>query len=419
MSKLFGKTPGSLRAVAAAVAMSCAAGVAHADTVKIAFIDPLSGPFAPVGQNQLHSFQAIAELANKDKWSGEHKIEVVGFDNKASPQESLTQLKAAIDQGYRYITQGNGSGVGLALLDAVNKHNERNPGKEVVFLNYAAIDPDMTNSKCSFWHFRFDANSDMKMEALTSYMAPNKDIKSVYIIGQNYAFGQAVSRAAKEYLKRKRPDIKIAGDDLHPIAQVKDFSPYIAKIKASGADTVITGNWGADLALLIRAAKDADLKANFYTYYGVTTGVPTAMGAAGAERVKIVGNWMINNENFKGKEIVEAYKKKYNDDYYTAQTHSSIGMLSQAIKASKSVDPVKVAFAMEGAKFASLNGEVTMNKVDHQLQQPLYIGTWTKVDGKTVKYDQENTGYGWKMDKKIDAYQAGQPTSCQMKRPSA
>jgi branched-chain amino acid transport system substrate-binding protein len=410
-----------IRPLAAAVSFALLAApfAAQADTVRIAFIDPLSGPFAPVGTNQLHSFQSIAEMASKEKWAGEHKIEVVGFDNKASPQESLTQLKAAIDQGYRYITQGNGSGVGLALLDAINKHNERNPGKEVVFLNYAAIDPDMTNSKCSFWHFRFDANSDMKMEALTSYMAPNKDIKSVYIIGQNYAFGHAVTRAAKEYLKRKRPDIKIAGDDLHPIAQVKDFSPYIAKIKASGADTVITGNWGADLALLIRAAKDADLKANFYTYYGATTGVPTAMGAAGVDRVKIVGNWMINNDTFKGKEIVEGFKKKYNDDYYAAQTHSGIGMLAQAIKLAKSPDPVKVAFAMEGAKFNSLNGEVTMNKADHQLQQALYIGTWAKVDGKTVKYDQENTGYGWKMDKRIDAYMAGQPTSCQMKRPGA
>jgi branched-chain amino acid transport system substrate-binding protein len=402
-----------------AVAAMLVASAAHAETVKIAFIDPLSGPFAPVGQNQLKSFQLIADMANQQKWAGEHRIEVVGFDNKGSPQDSLTQLKSAIDQGYRYITQGNGSGVGLALLDAINKHNERNPGKEVVYLNYAAIDPDMTNSKCSFWHFRFDANSDMKMEALTSYMAPNKDIKKVYIIGQNYAFGHAVSKAAKEYLKRKRPDIAIVGDDLHPIAQVKDFSPYVAKIKASGADTVITGNWGADLALLIRAAKDADLKANFYTYYAVTTGVPTAMGAAGADRVKIVGNWMINSDNFNGKEVVEAFKKKYNDDYYSAQTHSSIGMLAQAIKSTKTTNPVKVAFALEGMKFNSLNGQVTMNKVDHQLQQPLYIGTWSKTDGKAVKYDQENTGYGWKMDKKIDAYVGSQPTSCQMKRPAA
>uniref|UniRef100_UPI0035B54365 branched-chain amino acid ABC transporter substrate-binding protein n=1 Tax=Massilia scottii TaxID=3057166 RepID=UPI0035B54365 len=409
----------TIRPLTLAVSFALLSASAQAETVKIAYIDPLSGPFAPVGQNQLKSFQLIADMATQQKWAGEHKVEVVGFDNKASPQESLTLLKTVIDQGYRYITQGSGSGVGLALLDAINKHNERNPGKEVVFLNYAAIDPDMTNSKCSFWHFRFDANSDMKMEALTSYMAPNKDIRSVYIIGQNYAFGQAVSRAAKEYLKRKRPDIKIAGDDLHPIAQVKDFSPYIAKIKASGADTVITGNWGADLALLIRAAKDADLKANFYTYYGVTTGVPTAMGAAGADRVKIVGNWMVNNDKFLGKDIVEAFKKKYNDDYYAAQTHSAIGMLSQAIKTARTTDPVKVAFALEGAKFNSINGEVIMNKADHQLQQPLYIGTWTKTNGKDIKYDQENTGYGWRMDKKIDAYLANQPTSCQMKRPGA
>ncbi|SFM67240.1 branched-chain amino acid ABC transporter substrate-binding protein [Rugamonas rubra] len=402
----------------AAVFTSCLAiGTAAAETVKIAFIDPLSGPFAPVGQNQLKSFQLIADMANKGKWAGDKQIEVVGFDNKGSPQESLTQLKGVIDQGYRYITQGNGSGVGLALLDAVNKHNERNPGKEVVYLNYAAVDPDMTNSKCSFWHFRFDANSDMKMEALTSFMAPDASIKKVYIIGQNYAFGHAVARAAREYLTRKRPDIRIVGDDLHPIAQVKDFSPYIAKIKAAGADTVITGNWGADLALLIRAAKDADLKANFYTYYGITTGVPTAMGAAGAERTKIVGNWMANNETFAGKEIVTAFKAKYNDDYYAAQTHSIITILSQAIKTARTADPVKVAFAMEDMKVQSINGEVWMQKKDHQLQQALYIGTWSKVNGKDVRFDQENTGYGWKLDKKIDAYVSGQPTSCQMKRP--
>ena len=95
----------------------------------------------------------------------------------------------------------------------------------------------------------------MKMEALTTYIKDRPDVKKVYLINQNYSLGQQVSRAAKEMLARKRPDVKIVGDDLHPIGQVKDFSPYIAKIKQSGADTVITGNWGPDLALLIKAAK--------------------------------------------------------------------------------------------------------------------------------------------------------------------
>lgn len=398
---------------------SCAyAPLAQAEKVRIAFIDPLSGPFAPVGQNLLRSFQTIAELANQKKWGGDHTLEVVGFDNKGSPQESLIQLKSAIDQGYRYITQGNGSGVAIALLDAVNKHNERNPGKEVVFLNHSAGDPVLTNVKCSFWHFRFDAHSEMKMESLTTYMAKDPNIKKVYVIGQNYALGQEVSRTSRIYLARKRPDIQMVGDDLHPIGQVKDFSPYIAKIKASGADTVITANWGADLALLIKAAKDADLKANFYTYYAATTGVPAAMGAAGLDRVRYIANWNLNNETYAGKDIIEQFKKKYNDDYYAIAPYTIMAMMGKAFMESGSTDPLKVALAMEGMKVKSLNGEVDMRKSDHQAQQPLYIATWVKKNDTDVKFDQEGTGYGWRTNQKIDAYVAAQPTSCQMKRPN-
>ena len=407
-----------VRPLVIAVAAACAAPLAFADVVKVAMIETMSGAFAPIGQNQLRSFQLLADMANQQHAAGKHTLQFTAFDNKGSPQESLMQLKAAIDQGYRYIAQGNGSGVALALVDAINKHNERNPGKEVVFFNYSAIDPELTNAKCSFWHFRFDANSDMKMEALTSLMAKDPGIRKVYIIGQNYAHGQQVARAAKEYLKRKRPDVQIVGDDLHPIAQVKDFSPYIAKIKASGADTVITGNWGTDLALLIKAAKDADLKANFYTYYANSTGVPTAMGAAGLDRVKYVGVWNANNDTYAGKDIVDAFKKKYDDDFYVMPIHSVVEMLSRAIKETNSTDPVKVAFALEGMKVNGLNGEDEMRKTDHQLQQPMYIATWVKANNKDVKFDQEHTGYGWRTDQKLATFVAAQPTSCAMKRPN-
>lgn len=400
-----------------AAAFTVTASTSFAENVRIAFIDPLSGPFAPVGQNLFNSFKTIAELSNQKQWGGSNTVEIVGFDNKGSPQESLIQLKSAIDQGYRYITQGNGSGVALALIDAINKHNDRNPGKEVLFLNHSAGDPALTNSKCSFWHFRFDANSEMKLESLTTFMAKDPKIKKIYIIGQNYALGQEVSRTTRAYMSRKRPDVQIVGDDLHPIGQVKDFSPYVAKMKASGADTIVTANWGADLALLVKAARDADLKANFYTLYAATTGVPTAMGAAGLDRVKYVAYWNLNNETYAGKEIIEGFKKKYNDDYYAMASYTVLSMLGQAFRESGSTDPLKVALAMEGMKVKSLNGEVEMRKSDHQAQQPLYIATWVKQNNTDVKFDQENTGYGWRTDQKIDAYVAAQPTSCQMKRP--
>jgi branched-chain amino acid transport system substrate-binding protein len=403
---------------AAALALSFLAGAAMADTLKVAVIDPLSGPFASLGENQLRSWQYVAELANKGKWAGDHTLEFVGFDNKAGVQDSLSQLKRAIEQGYRYVAQANGSGVALALVDAINKHNERNPGKEVLFINHGAIDPSLTNDKCSFWHFSFDSNVEMKMQALVNHMAPNKAVKKVYVIGQDYAFGRAVSKAAKEMLARKRPDIAIVGDDLHPIGQVKDFAPYVAKIKASGADTVLTGNWGADLSLLIKAAKDANLDVNFHTYYAVLKGAPTAMGASGLDRVKFVGVWNANNEKFIGKDVVDGFKKKYSDDFTWMQAHAATTLLAKAIKVAKSTEPLQVAYAMENMTAQTLNGEVQMRATDHQLQQPLYIATWSKVNGKDVVIDQEGTGFGWKTDKVIAAYEASQPTSCKMVRPT-
>ena len=383
-------------------------------TVRIAFIDPLSGPFANVGQNQLKGWQFSAEQFNKKNAAGV-KFEMVAFDNQGSPQESLTVLKAAMDQGIRYVTQGNGSGAAGAISDAVTKHNERNPGKEVVYLNYAAVDPDLTNSKCSFWHFRLDADTSMKMEALTSFMKDQADIKNVYLINQNYAHGHQVSRYFKDTIARKRPDIKIVGDDLHPLGQVKDFAPFVAKIKAAGADSIVTGNWGQDLALLVKAAKDAGLNANFYTYYAGVSGTPTALASGVGGKVRQVG---ILDNSMPGtvRTWQTEYKAKFNDDWYTGQTYNGIAMLAAGMAAAKSVDPVAVAKAMSGIKFMGFNGEVEMRRADHQLQQPMVISEWRKADAKNP-YSVETTGFNFAAVKALPSVVASTPTSCQMKRP--
>jgi len=342
---------------------------------------PLSGLMAALGTNQMKSWQYLAEEFSKNNPAGV-KFEIIPIDNKLSPQETTSALRSAMDQGVRYVVQGNGSGPALAIMDALEKHNARNKGKEVLYLNYAAVDPDLTNSKCSYWHFRLDADTSMKMEALTTYMKDQPEVKKVYLMNQNYAHGHQVSKYAKEMLQRKRPDIEIVGDDMAPLAQVRDFSPYIAKIKQSGADSVITGNWGSDLSLLIKAANDAGLNnVKFYTYYGATTGVPTAMGAGAAGKVYMVA-YSYTNQPGPINDVVKGFKAKFNDDMYTGAVYHGFAMLSEAFKRAKSTDPVKVAAVMEGMKFKSFNGEVEMRKQDHQLQQGLYISRWDKTDAQ-------------------------------------
>lgn len=408
----------AFKTVAACALFACA-GVTFAqkgETVKIAFIDPLSGPFANVGQNLLKSWQFAAEHLSSAKNPAGVKFEIVGFDNKGSPQESLNSVKAAVDQGFRYVTQGNGSGAAAAIMDAVAKHNERNPGKEVVYLNYAAVDPALTNEKCDYWHFRLDADTSMKMEALTSFMKDQPKVKSVYLLNQNYSHGQQVVKFFKEGIARKRPDVKIAGEDLHPLGQVKDFAPYVAKIKQSGADTIVTGNWGADLTLLVKALNDAGLKLPMYTYYAGVTGTPTALASGGDSEVYVVS---YGHSNFDGEigQMSADFKKKFNDDYYTYSTYNGLSLLGAAMSKAKSTNPVQVAKAMEGLSVKSFAGEVTMRKSDHQLQQSMFITKWQKVDKKNA-YSVENTGYTFAPIKQMEPYVASTPTSCQMKRPS-
>jgi branched-chain amino acid transport system substrate-binding protein len=384
--------------------------------IKLAYIDPLSGGAASAGINAQKHFYYLVDKINAAGGLNGEKLQMLFYDNKVDPQESLIALKKALDEGARYVFQGNGSAVALAISDAVAKYNERNPGKEVLYFNYAAVDPALTNAKCNFWHFRFDSDVDMKMAALVNWIATQPQVKKVYLINQDYSFGKAVAAAARKMLAAKRPDIEIVGDELHQLQKVQDFSPYVAKIKASGADTVITGNWSNDMFLLLKAGKDAGLKVTWYTFYADALGAPTAIGRDGNGVVKVVTSFHTNALPELDPDVV-AFKKRFagkEDEFNYYRLNTAFMMFAAAAAKAKSNDPVKVARALEGLKWTSSVGEVEMRADNHQLLQPLYVATFSD----NVKFDVEKTGLGFRTDSRIEAKDTAMPTTCQMQRPS-
>jgi branched-chain amino acid transport system substrate-binding protein len=402
-----------------AIVAGFATAAAPADSIKIAIIDPFSGSFAATGESGLNQFRYAADGINKAGGVLGRQLEIIPFDNKVSPQESLIQLKKVIGDGIPFVFQGNSSGVAHAISDAVLKHNERNAGNRILYLNYSAVDPALTNEKCQYWHFRFDAHADMKMAALTDVIAANSKIKKMYIIGQDYSFGKAVADGAVSMLAKKRPDIQIVGNELHPIGKVKDFSPYIQKIIASGADAVITGNWGADMLGLAKAAHDGGLKVPFYTYYAASNGITAAIGAAGVDRIRLVHETHPGNPNAPkalGEYITGFRKLHATDDINQPRIHTSLNMLAQAIKRAGTTDADKVAAALEGAEYTTLGGDqVVMRRDDHQLLMPIYISVHTN---KNIKYDLDASGFGLFLEHKIERDKVTQPTTCKMQRPS-
>ena len=391
-----------------------------ADPVRIAYIDPQSGPFASTGAQGIAQFRYASDVLVNEKGGvlGGRPFEIVGFDNKISVKESLVQLQIAIDRGIRFIAQGNGSHVANALNDAIAKHNRRNPDKQVLFLNYSAVDPALTNEKCTFWHFRFDAHADIKMDALTDVMAEDQDLKKVYIIGQDYSFGKAVAAAATDMLGAKRPDVEIVGNELHPIGKVKDFTPFARKIMASGADAVITGNWGADMVGLGKAVIGAGFDGPIYTYYAASDGITRTLGEDGKGKIHIIGPGSLNPpQTDRVADYVAGYKARHPDkDIAQPRITHVVSMLARAIdQAGTAEDVAKVASALEGMEHDSLwGGKVVMRAKDHQAIQNVYVMAHTD---EGISHDLDNSGFGLRREATVELAGLNSATSCEMQRP--
>jgi branched-chain amino acid transport system substrate-binding protein len=402
-----------------------AAGAASAQTVaaptlKIAMIEGLSGPFGNTGEAVFRNLLWATERVNARNGV---KLTLKRYDSKGQADEALSMLKAAVDDGAQIIMQGNSSATAAVLIDAINKHNEREPAKRVLFLNYAAVDPILTNEKCSPWHFRFDAHADMRMTALMDVLKDDKALKSIYIIGQDYSFGHAVAKEAKRQLTVLRPDIALAGDELHPLGRVKDFLPYAAKIKASGAQAVLTGNFGNDLTLLIKAAKEVGFEGKFYTFYGNALGAPAAIGEAGIGKVVAVADWLPNVPTTASEAFYKSFKARFPnpaDDYVHMRMQLMMEALAQsvdkslAVSKSNAIDLIAIQAVLSSASVTFSGQTGVMRSSDHQFQQPLVVGLMDKLGTSGVKFDVEGSGYGFRVIKQISAKAAEQPTTCKM-----
>ena len=410
------------------LALCCSLVQAAPEPVRIAMIEGLSGSFANAGEavhrNLLLAVERVNARGGVQLPGGARPLELLRFDSKGNVDETLSMLKAALDRQVGIVMQGNSSAAAAVLIDALNKHNEREPERRALFLNYSAVDPALTNEKCSFWHFRFDAHADMRLAALTDVLRDDASVRRVYLIGQDYSFGQQLLRAARASIAAKRPDIEIVGDELHPLGRVKDFLPYAAKIKASGAQAVLTGNWGNDLTLLIKAAREVGVDARFYTFYGNALGVPAAIGDAGVGRVLAVAEWHPNVGSAASERFYSSFRQRFpnpQDDYVHARMQVMIEMLVAAMEQARSTDPVAVARALEGMKLdpRTLGGfhQGWMRAADHQFIQPLYVSVMERAGSAGVAHDNEGSGYGFKTVRYVEPRLTEQPQHCKMTRP--
>jgi branched-chain amino acid transport system substrate-binding protein len=414
------------RHVLAAAAAACGAAWSRPgpQPIRVALIEGLSGPFANAGdavfRNLLWAAERINQRGGVKLPGGARPLEIVRFDSEGQTEKALSLLRSATDQGIGLVAQGNSSATAAALIEALDKHNQREPARRALLLNYSAVDPILTNERCSPWHFRFDAHADMRLAALIEVMRADASLKKVYLLGQDYSFGQHVGKQARAMLSAQRPDIEIVGDELHPLGRIKDFLPYAAKIQASGAQAVVTGNWGNDLTLLVKSAREVGLKAKFFTFYGNALGAPAAIGEAGVGAVHAVAEWHPNVGDAASDAFYAAFRERFpapRDDYVHWRMHVMVEMLVAAAERAGSAEALALGRALEGARYPGAVQAAWMRAADHQLHQPLVVSVMDRIGTPGVKHDVEGSGFGFRTVRRFESIE--QPMSCKMVRPDA
>lgn len=406
------------RGATAAACLAC--GIAAADPVKIGVIETLSGPQAASGLMYRSSVRyAIDRLNAEGGWNGE-PIQLVEYDNQGGPAGAADKLKAAIADGVHVVVQGASSAVGGQITEDVRKHNLRNPGKEIVYLNVGAEAGELTGEKCHFHHFRVAGNAQVRVKALVLAMKQANALGTrVYAINQNYSWGQDMEKAIVD--TAAAGGYQVVEKTLHDVNKIQDFAPYVAKIAAAKADTVMTGNWSNDLLLLMKATKSAGLKTRFGTTF---LDQPGNVGNAGE---LAIGHFVAHPFNAEaagaeGERFVADFKAKMGRVPVATdpQTVFGVTMVGDALKRTKpeggKLNVNAFARAMETAKIRTPLGEITMRAADHQALLPIVVSTVAK----DAKYKVDDTDMGFKPVKVLSAAEAAVPAqdSCKMQRPS-
>ncbi|WP_425349893.1 branched-chain amino acid ABC transporter substrate-binding protein [Mangrovicella endophytica] len=401
----------------AAGALVAAAPAVHAEPLKIGIIESLSGSQTSTGRLYATAVEYGVDQINKAGGFNGEPVQVTEYDNAGGAPEAADKFRQAVADGVDIIFQGASSAIAGQLTEDVRKHNIRNTGKEVMFINLGGEAMELTGDKCQFYHFRFTTTAPMRVNALVSAMKESGDLGTkVYSINQNYSWGQDMQAAVKA--SAEKGGYEVIDEVLHDVNKIQDFAPFVARIKAAAPNTVFTGNWSNDLLLLMKATGDAGLDVTFATAF---LDQPGNIANAGKTAL---GHYIANNyDNAAAKTdaFPEAYKQATGHYPIFVEGHSAFALaqLQQALGTldfkGGEISVTQIALALENTTYETPVGPVSVRKEDHQTIRPVVV---SKV-AENAKYPADNTDMGFETVKIVPAEEAIYPVqeSCQMERP--
>ncbi|MEZ5730205.1 MAG: ABC transporter substrate-binding protein [Burkholderiaceae bacterium] len=389
-----------------------AAPVRAAEPLRVALIAPLSGPDAAGGRAEFAQARFVAAEVNAaGGMAGGRQIEVVAYDTRSVPEETSLQLRRAIGDGVRFYLHGGESGRLAELAALMERHNATTPNNRLMMLDYSA-EALPANRRCNPWRFRFDASPESKIRALGASILASRPSSSVYLLGENTAFGNSLSLALIRYLGPRGANLAIAGNALYDPGTGPGATPQLEKVVDSGAGVLILASRGSEILSLLADRRVLDLRIPIYTFYGALAGATKAIGLKGVDMIRVVHVAPMNPSMSPAwADFRRRFKSGYADlDFSHPMLLTAIRMFAAASRKSGSTDAEPIARSLAGMRFTTRwSDEVYMRPQDQQLITPVRVSVQAN---QAIEFDIDNSGFGLRTEATVPADRASTDPIC-------
>lgn len=373
------KTVGLMILLAVSLVFSAPGPARAEETVRFGVCEIRSGAFKTNGDRTIWGIEAAVKEANDAGGLLGKKIELVIEDNQMKPEIAVQKVKKLVMQDDCVVViQGSSSGVGGAIGQAM-------PRLKRIYLNTNAEAMAITGENFNPYVFRTCLNAGMHVKALAYYFAKQTQLRKPFLINQDYSWGYDVADYYERFIQRYAPETEVVGREFHPVF-AKDFAPYVTKIMGSGADYVISGNWGTDLTQLVVQSRKLGMNLPIGATFLDDDGAMSVAKEA-AEGCIQANMYILGVESDKARQFEETFHKSSGGkwpSFVIMEAYIGTKMFIDAVRKAGSFETDKIIEAFEGMTWEGPVGTITMRKEDHQAQTPVVIAEYAE---KTKYYD--------------------------------
>jgi ABC-type branched-subunit amino acid transport system substrate-binding protein len=353
---------------ALAVTASGVASAQNQNPIKIGVVTPLSGTYAPIGQQVKWGTELAVQEINAAGGINGRPVQLLFEDGEANPAV-VTRKAEKLFQNDKvdFLTGVVNSGATIAVGQVAERNNR-------LASTSVSLSDAITGARCSPNLFRVNPPGGMQATGLAQWIKQNKPDARIFAIGPDYEMGRDTVAGFQK--KAKELGLNVVGEIFPPLGE-KDYTPYFGQIRQARPDVIYTSTAGNDTVRLFSQMQEYGLLDRF-TMVGASVAVTAQnLGAMGktAEGFMTVAGYSPDLDTAANQQFVQNFKKAFNaePDLYGADSYGVVSFYKSAVEKAGSTDTDKVREAMRGLNWQTPQGEKQMRAGDHQAVMDVYV----------------------------------------------